>query len=228
MMSHLLNDKPLFVIVNNFYNFFIINLYFMLSNVLFVYVTFFTDLGFAALGLILLSLIPMGPALGAVFYTMGKLQREKEISPLADYLKGYKQNFKLSLLYWLPQLVLFFILFNNYYYITRTGNFSIFIFLTLFLIVFVLGLNFYAFPILVRFEMRVKDLWIISCLYFFKHWKLTFLNLTTLLSFAVIYFQFPFITLLFFASLLPYLMMFNLRKILAEMEMQSIEKQNNS
>ena len=190
----------------------------MVSNILFLYITFFTSISIEALGLILLSLIPMGPALGAVFYTMGKLQREKEISPLADYIKGYKQNFKISLAFWIPQLLLLFILFNNYYYITRTGNFSVFILLIIFLLIFVLALNLYAFPILVRFEMMLKNLWIISCLYFFKHWKLTFLNMTTLLSFAVIYFQFPFITLLFFSSIVPYLIMFNLRKILEEME----------
>ena len=217
-MSNLLSEKPLFVIVNNFYNFFIINLFFMVSNILFLYITFFTSISFEALGLILLSLIPMGPSLGAVFYTMGKLQREKEISPLVDYIKGYKQNFKISLAFWIPQLFLLFILFTNYYYITRTGNFSVFLLLIIFLLIFILALNLYAFPILVRFEMTLKNLWIISCLYFFKHWKSTFLNMTTLLSFAIIYFQFPFITLLFFSSIVPYLIMFNLRKILEEME----------
>jgi len=220
-LSHLLSEKPLFVIVNNFYTFFIINLFFMVSNILFLYITFFTSISIEALGLILLSLIPMGPALGAVFYTMGKLQREKEISPLADYIKGYKQNFKISLAFWIPQLLLLFILFNNYYYTTRTGNFSVFILLNVCLIMFVLALNLYAFPILVRFEVTLKNLWIISCLYFFKHWKLTFLNMTTLLSIAIIFFQFPFITLLFFASILPYLIMLNLRKVLEEMESQN-------
>jgi len=190
----------------------------MLSNIPFLYITFFTNVDFGTLGLILLSLIPTGPALGAVFYTMGKLEREKEISPLADYIKGYKQNFRVALLYWIPQLLLLFIFFNNYYYITRTGNFSVFILLNVCLIIFVLALNLYAFPILVRFEMTLKNLWIISCLYFFKHWKSTFLNMTTLLSFAIIYFQFPFITLLFLASILPYFVMRNLRKLLEEME----------
>lgn len=219
-MGNLLSEKPLFVIINYFYTFFIINLYFILSNIIFFSVTFFMTTTFDSLGLVLLSLIPMGPALGAVFYTMGNFRREKEISPLKDFVKGYKQNFKISLCYWLFQLLLFFILFNNYYYITRTGNFSVFIWLTICLILFVLGLNLYAFPILVRFEISLKNLLIISCLYFFKHWKLTSLNLTTFLSFVIIYFQFPLATFLFFASILPYLVMFNLRRLFEDMEIK--------
>ena len=222
-MSRLLSEKPLFIIITYFYTFFIINTYFMVSNLFFIGVTFLTTTTISNSGIILLSLIPMGPALGAVFYTMGKFVREKEISPLKDYVKGYRQNFKLAFFYWILQLLIFFVLLNNYYYITRTGSFSIFILLTVFLIIFILGLNIYAFPILVRFEIGFKNLWIVSCLCFFKYWKLTCLNLTTLLSFAIIYFQFPFLTLLFLASVLPYLVMFNLRKLLKDIEMQRID-----
>jgi len=214
-MNEMISDKPLFTIVNNFYAFLLVNACFMISNLLFLVVFF---LGIGERSLMLISLIPAGPALSGAFYAMGKLQREKQISPWTDYWKGYKQNFKIALVYWVIQLILLFILLNNHYYITRTGNFSVFIFLNLALTIFVAGLNLYAFPIMVRFEMKVKDLWIISILYFFRHWKLTFLNVTTVISFAIIYFQFPFLTLLFLTSIVSFLVMLNLRKVLLEME----------
>lgn len=217
-MSNMLNDKPLFIITNNFYNFLLVNLLFMISNIIFLHINFFTSISFNSALVFMVSFIPMGPALGAAFYAMGKLQREKEISPIKDYFRGYRQNFKTSLMFWIPQLIIVYLLFGNYYHITRTGEFSVFILLTIVLLVFVLTLNLYAFPVMVRFEMSAKNLWIISILYFFKHWKITFLNFTTLVSFAIIYFQFPFISLLFLASIIPFLIMMNLRLLLAEIE----------
>lgn len=214
-MNDMLSDKPLYTIVNQFYAFLIVNACFMLSNILLLFVLFLTV---EVNVFIFISLIPTGPALAGTFYAMGKLRREKQISPWQDYWRGYTENFKTALIYWCMQLIVLFILFNNYHFITRTGYFRAFIFLNIALIVFVSGLNLYAIPVMVRFEMKVKDLWILAILYFFKHWKLTLLNLTTIISFGVIYFTFPFLTLLFLTSVISYLIMFNLRNVMIQLE----------
>lgn len=215
-----MTERPLFIIINYIYMLFMINIYFVFSNLLFFYGYFFADTAFDYLAIIFISLIPMGPALAAVFYTMGKLVREKEISPMKDFIKGYKQNFKISLSYWLGQLSLLFILTLNYYYITRTGELTGLLPLFLSLGFFLLTLNLYAFPILTRFEMKTKNLWILSAYCFFKHWKLTLLNLTTVISFVFIYYQFASLLFLFFSSLLAYFLMYNLRNLFERLEAQ--------
>lgn len=216
----MITERPIFIIVNYIYAFFIINFYFILSNLLFFYGYYFTNAVFDYLALIFILLIPMGPALGAVFYTMGKLVREKEIQPMKDYLKGYKKNFKIALSYWMTQLCLLFILTLNYFYITETGELTILLPFFIFLLIFILSLNLYAFPILSRYEMKLKNLWIVSAYYFFKHWKLTLLNLTTILAFVLIYYQFASIVFLFFTSVISYLLMFNLKPLFQRLEAQ--------
>lgn len=160
----------------------------------------------------------MGPAFGAVFYTMGKLVREKEISPIQDYLKGYKQNFKISLGYWSGQLLLLFILVVNIRYISVSGEMSSFLLFFMIFFLFVLVLNLYAFPILTRFEMKLKNLYLVSAFYLFKYWKLTLFNLTTVISFSLIYYQFPLLSFLFSSSLTPYFLMFNMKKLVEKIE----------
>lgn len=216
----MITEKPIFIIANYIYTFFIINIYFILSNSLFFYGYYFANSAFDYYAIVFILLIPMGPALAAVFYTIGKFIREKEISPLQDYLKGYKKNFKISLSYWLIQLSLLFILSINYHYITQTGALAILLPFFIVLALFILSLNLYAFPILSRFEIKLKNLWIVSAYYFFKYWKLTLLNLTTIISFVFIYYQFASTLFLFFSSVVTYFIMFNLKNLFQRLEAQ--------
>jgi len=214
----LITERPIFIMIHYLYLFLLNNLCFLLSNGLFFFVYLTMDLKFDYIGLLFISLIPMGPAFGAVFYTMGKLVREKEISPIQDYLKGYKQNFKISLGYWSGQLLLLFILVVNIRYISVSGEMSSFLLFFMIFFLFVLVLNLYAFPILTRFEMKLKNLYLVSAFYLFKYWKLTLFNLTTVISFSLIYYQFPLLSFLFSSSLTPYFLMFNMKKLVEKIE----------
>ena len=211
-------DKPIYAIGNYVYSFFTVNLLFILFNPLFFFLYLFVPLETSHSLVVFVSMITMGPAFGAVFYAMGKLMREKEISPVADFWRGYRMNFSLSIKYWLAQLVVLFILFTNTYYIWGTGQFSVFFLFFIVLMVAMLSINLYAFPILSRFEMTPKNLWIYATLYVFKYWRLTLFNLTTLVAFYLIYFQFPVLGSLFLISLTAYFILYNGRKVWEQME----------
>jgi len=76
----------------------------------------------------------------------------------------------------------------------------------------------YAFPIISRFEVKIKNLFIVSLYSNYKFPKATILNATTVLAFGVIYWNFPSLSVLFSISLIGYFIMYNLQEPLSYLE----------
>lgn len=213
-----ITERPIFAIVNIIYILLLVNFYFVVANPLFFYLYLFAPVTLNESLLVFASAITMGPAFGATFFVMGKLVREGDVSPTKDFWRGYKMNFWVSLKYWAVQLVVLFIIFFNLTYIFETGEFSTFSWFFILLFALVFSLNFYAFSILSRFGVTVKNLWIYTVINLIKKWRLTIFNLTTLLACYLIYITFPAFTSLFFMSGVVYFIAFNNKKLLQEME----------
>ena len=216
-MNKYVTEKPLYIVANYIYAFFMTNLYFLIANLLFFFVYFSIELTAGLVWILFISLIPVGPAIGALLYNMGKLVREKEISPTRDFFKGYVKNFKISVLFWLIQLVFFMVLITN----LRQTELELQPILAIFyfiLVFFLFLVSCYGFAILSRFEVTLKNLYIISAYYVFKYWKRTLLNLGGAIFSLLLFIQFPIFATLFLASGVGWALMSNLKAILADME----------
>jgi len=198
------------------YVFLVSNLLFIMSNLLFFIAYFLGDFTFENILLYYLALIPAGPSLTALCYVMGKLIREGEVSPWSDYWKGYTNSFSITMKYWLIQLSVMFILVVDIYY--STNNFNILSPVFFILLVFSMLIPIYAFPVISRFHVKIKNLLIVSLYAVFRFLKITLLNLTSIISFGVIYYYLPSISTLFIFSLVPFFIMFNLRNPLLLLE----------
>ncbi|WP_054859849.1 DUF624 domain-containing protein [Gracilibacillus sp. JCM 18860] len=211
-------DRPLYVALQYIYYFLMTNIYFMLANILFLVIFLFVELTLDNILLFYLALLPAGPAFAALFASMGKLVREKEISPTKDFWSYYKKNFMIGTKYWLLKWTILVILLLDLRY---TGfNIQVLTPIIFILIIVALLILLYAFPILTRFEVKIKNLWLVAIYANFKFFKTTLLNLSTFVSLGVIYYFAPSITIWFCMSIATFFIMFNMRKPFEVMELE--------
>ncbi|MDL4841898.1 DUF624 domain-containing protein [Aquibacillus rhizosphaerae] len=221
-MSTPMMDRPIYMMTKYMYAFFVTNLYFLLCNLLFFIVYFLADFTFQNIILFYLTMIPMGPSITAVLSAMGKLVREKDVSPSIEFWKAYKRNFWVTMKYWFIQLTIIFILIIDIYYATTRINFiSPLFFLFLLASLFVMM---YALPVITRFEVKLKNLLIVSIYSNFKFFKTTVLNVSSIVAFGFTFYFFPSIGSLFFVSLIGFFIMFNLQVPFRHMENEMSEK----
>jgi len=201
-------DKLYYRVANTALTFLMINLWFLLANSLFITVFFLFELTIENSLFYILSLIPTAPAVAASFFAMGQFLEDGDINATQTFFKGYKKNFRPALMYGMSQIILICILGFNYLHLRLTPNLSFLIPLTLILLVGVLLTNLYAFPILVRYHITLKNLWIVAIVSLYKHWVRTLLNLFIVVSFLLLFFHYPSIIIVSFASVVPYLIMY--------------------
>src|SRR5699024_9710768 len=95
-------DSKLFTAMNYIYWILLSSALFLLTNILFIFVFFVMlqaidqkllpiDIIFGAL---VVAAIPMGPSFAALYRVMWKIIKEKDVSILSDFFKGYRANFK--------------------------------------------------------------------------------------------------------------------------------------
>ena len=224
MMSRSITDRPLYTMVRYLYYFFLTNFYFIVCNLLFFIVFYLADIVFENILLFYVTLIPMGPTITAVLSSMGKLVREKDLHPTKDFFIAYKTNFITTMKYWLIQLTVIFILLID---ILQTAtDTSLFSMIYLILLMVCILIMIYALPIIARFEVKIKNLFIISIYANFKYIKATLLNVSTIVAFGFIYFNFPSLSTLFTVSLIGYFVMYNLQKPMIQMEEEMSQVSN--
>lgn len=209
-------DRPIYQVTKYVYYFFIVNFYFILTSLPFLIIFFIADFTFQNILLFYLALVPMGPSITAILSTMRKLTVEKEIRPTIDYFTAYKRNFSMTIKYWMIQLTILLILAIDIFYSTNRANMLSPIFFILMIVCFFIMM--YAFPILSRFEVKIKNLFIVAIYSNFKFLKVTILNATTIAMFGFIYWTFPSISVLFSMSLIGFFLMYNLKQPLEYLE----------
>ncbi|RCW74772.1 YesL family protein [Saliterribacillus persicus] len=217
-MANMITDRPLYLAVNYIYVIAVTNFHFILANILFLLAFIFSDLTMENILLFYITLLPTGPSLAALFATMGKYVREKEVRPTIDFWIYYKKNFKPAFLYWIITSTALMVLFIDIYYAEGFLAFFTPFFFVLCIGIFVILI--YALPILTRFEVKQKNLWVVSFYSIFRFIKTTILNITTILSLALIYYIAPGTIVWFFMSLAAYFIMFNMRKPFEIMELE--------
>lgn len=217
-MSKGLTDRPLYIAIQYVYYFMMTNIYFMLANSLFLLAFVLFELTLANMLVFYFALIPCGPSLAAALATMGKLTREKEIQPTRDFWRYYRKNFVISMKYWLVKWTILALLLIDMQYTSIHMDWLtpiLIILLALFLLIML-----YAFPILTRFEVKIKNLWIVSIYANVKFFKTTILNISTFVSLFIIYLFAPSITMWFCISIASFFIMFNMKKPFEHLEQE--------
>lgn len=215
----------LHVITNYIYWLLMINLYFLFCNSLFLILFIMLQPDLSNLIIYFLALIPAGPAISALFYCLRKVAYEKECSPLKDFLRGYRFNAKDTMKFWLPLLLIFFILVVDlqYFYFKSTAAYGVLSILFLIGMALLLTCSLYAFMINVGFHFRTRDLFRLSVYYLVKNPKVTLKNV----SIAVIALFVGLLTMnllvLFGASLVCYLFMVNSKRVMEDIELNFCE-----
>lgn len=199
-------DSTLYKIVKYLYYFLVTNLLFLISNSLVIIVFFFFPLSLTNILLYSLALIPTGFSISAICYVMRKLWEEKEIRPIADFSYGYRLNLGITLKFWLLQLVTGTIfLVDVLYFIDNSQIFVAILFGIGLLINFAISIA--GFPILTTFEVKLKNLYIISFYTWGKFFFGQLFNLVTMLSLVIITYAFPSEMILFVFSVSGYFVM---------------------
>ena len=219
-------DKPLFSLLNHISWLLLGGLYFILLNIplIFFYTVTSVDINQFSIILLFICLVPFGLALGALYSTMGEIIREKDISFSSYFFKAYKNNFKSNLKLWFLELILLTIFFVDYqyFYLNMPTKGLHIIFLILGIFVLILGL--YAFPINCRFNVKLKDLIILSFYYSIKRFHITLLKIViTLLAFFIVS-KIHAILVLFIPSILCYVLTIYDMPIFTELEQRFLSQ----
>ena len=210
-------QTPLYKGLQYFYAFLMTNIYFILCNALIVVTFFSVPASFSSLLLYYAALIPMGPSLTALFYTMGKLHREKAVQPTRDFFQSYKMNFSISIRYWLVQLTVLMVLFVDVLYVLSNG-YMVWTIIGVVALAIALIMTINGFATLATFEVSIKNLIIFSVLMIKHYFLKALLNLSTILAFAIIWYGYPSEATLGIFSITVYFLMRTNYSVLIELK----------
>lgn len=210
-------DTLLYKITQYIYYFLTVNFYFLLSNTLLLVLLLFFPISLSNILVYGLGLIPTGPSITALFYTMGKLYREKSINPTRDYWSAYKKNIRESSKYWLIVLPILLVLTVDVLFVLNRG-WWILTGVSILLLLLILVSALYGFSILARFEVSLKNLFIFSVLLLFQNKLNSLSHLSLLIAFSFILYGFFTYAILFIFSIAGYYFMRNNHDLLDKME----------
>lgn len=225
--KNVFGEGILFSISNHIYALLMTNIYFILSNIIFLFFFMTLESTFSNITIYFLALIPTGPSISALFYSIGKLIREKELSPLKDFYYGYKINFKGTLKFWIPLLLVLYILIVDIQYFNTNASTGYSVLSVLFLIgiVFLLVVLLNAFLINAAFFFRTKDVWKLSVYYSFKKLKITFGNIGIVIVTLFLTSITTNFLIIFIASLVCYVFMINSKSLLEDIQVNFCKPQ---
>ena len=224
-MSNIFNLQKILNFFNYVFYFFVLNLVFLFFNIpllSFVFLIGISKIGIY-LPLFLITLIPFGPSITMLLYCTGKLIRNKDLDLMTDIKLGLKLNFKQSLIIWILELVLIFVLninikfFSNYSIILS----AIFILISL----IILFISPYIYVLISRFSMNTKDVIKNSFILVFNRPIISIANIFSIVFTLILFEISPGTTFLFIGSVLAFLISYCNKFLLTELENNS--KNNN-
>lgn len=105
-----------------------------------------------------LPIVTMGAATTALFYVCGKKARKEDYYLFRDFWKSFKQNFKQATIIWIILLCsLFILVFNIVSIHLLGGSMTWLLFLQIVLVIQVIVISNYIFPIVCRFHMSLSN-----------------------------------------------------------------------
>lgn len=208
-------------------NFFVTNFWFLvmiLPLILYMY----KYNGNISIPIMLVLSILIGPAITTLFSVMGRFIREGEIAPTKNFFYFYKLNFFQSLLVGVILNIAISITYFDMDYFSSSGN-QVISYFFLVLLVLVIMLSMYIYPIISRYNIRIGHLIKLSINLLIKK---IYISLSCI-SIIIIVFgilritRLSLIALLFGVSIICYLIMRIEKKMIDELEDDIREKYGN-
>lgn len=211
-------DRPLYKIFNYVYYFSGANILFLISNILFLMVYEAAELNIYSYVLLFVTAIPLGPSISALLSVMGKLLQEKEIEVWKDYSSAYRQNFKQSLKIWMILLIVMVILLVDVKAVSSNPNYRFFAAFFLGIMIILLLIALYSFPILTKFDMKTIDVIRASIYFSIRKLPTTAVKIVIIIGTFYVLRYLKFVGFMFFTSVIAFLIMFYDRSTFAELE----------
>ncbi|WP_404455188.1 YesL family protein [Virgibacillus necropolis] len=213
-------------VTNHIYWLLLLTIYFVLTNVVFLFFLVTLIPSISNIIIYFLALIPTGPSISALCYSIGKLIREKEISPTKDFFYGYKLNFIDTLKCWLPLLLVISVLVIDLKYFNVQDSVSNQILGGLLLVVLILTLtvSLYVFLINANFNFRIRDIYRLSVFYCFTKVKATIGNIGIVIMTVFVMYVISDFIILFLAGIVCYALMMNSKQVMEDIELNFIKK----
>ncbi|ATD54174.1 DUF624 domain-containing protein [Clostridium chauvoei] len=220
-MNEVFNIQKLLDFFNYVFWFFLLNIFFMILNIPVVLFFLFVGISniFTYLPLFLVTLIPTGAAFTTLLFCMGKIVRDKDLSVLKDFIRGFKMNFKQSTLFWCAELFIIFILHSNIkFFSTVKYNLVLTCIFTGLLILLALVTP-YIYILISRFSMKNLDLIKASIILTFTRPILTICNVLIAAITLILFEVSPGTTVLFISSVFTFLLAFSNKALLRDLEL---------
>lgn len=227
MLNEIFNLEKFLEVCNYVFWFFTLNLLFWILNI--PLILFFMFLGisqiFNYLPLFLVCLIPVMPSFCVILYCVNKIYKEKNISIIKDFSKGFKLNFAQALNIWCIELLLIFMVYSNLRFFSRIANNLIMTSLFICILIIIITVTPYLFLLISRFSMKNMQIVRLAFILMFTRPIISLTNLLVGLFFMVIFELNPAIVILFISTALAFVLIFVNRELLKQLE--SISKNVN-
>jgi uncharacterized membrane protein YesL len=178
-------------------------------------------------GVLVLSIL-LGPAVATLFSTMGKLIREGEISPTRDFFHFYKLNlFQGIAIGAMLNIIIGISYFDMSYFASEGNRFMSYLFLGI--IAFSLLIQFYIYPVISRYNIKIVHAFKISLNLLVKkiYISISCLSLIIIILTIIRFAKISLIGLLFGASLICYLIMKIEDKTISDLQGEIEKKYSN-
>lgn len=164
-----------------------------------------------------IGLLFTAPAASALFSTMGKLVRNKDLEAAKDFFKAYKTNFLQSIFIGALHVLILNVLYIDAIYF-RQSSIPLISYIFYFLLIYAVALSTFIFPILSRFYLKTKDIFILSIMYSVKKIAFTIANLLIMIFVGYIIINVSTLPILFIFSISAFIMMQWQNKVLEDIE----------
>lgn len=206
-------ESPINKLMNKFCYFFVVNIYFILCNMLLILASNLFEVKLNNILIFFIAFIPTGSSLGGLFHFMNKVNDTNGISGSKEYFIGYIKNFKDSMRLWLLILTLTTILIADLVICFQNSKFLILIIPTILMILFILIIGSYSMPILCRYKISLWNNIKLSLHLIFKKPIVTIANLTILVLWIALLLINNLFFVFFASSICSFLLAKNLRSI---------------
>ncbi|MDE1548929.1 YesL family protein [Jeotgalibaca caeni] len=204
--------RKMFVWSNYVYWLMVTNVQFLIAIIPTLLLFIFVTPAIENLILYVLLLLPVGPALGALIASMIQILEKKDLTPMKDFWRYYRNNWWDSFRLWglfvgVEAILIVDILFNNELFGIQTSFFSFFFLLLFFLVALVL---IPTFLISIKFKFTFKDLLKLGMFYTLTRIKLTIGNACILfITYVVMVVTVEMLPLLFMSVFMYLLVAYN-------------------
>jgi len=205
-----INNNVYATVFNVIYYFFMMNIYFGITNILFLIVVGTVPFDSEYIFIYAFSLIPTGPSFAALLSCLNKYHKEKELNITRDFFTSYRYFLKKTITVWLMSLIILTNIIYGYLFLLKTQYVVVFtpvIFLS-FYIVLTTTINYFTF-LVKNADSAINELLIISFFFTFKKFYIGILNIFIILSLFFTIILTTLSTIFFLSSILMYLLYLN-------------------